>query len=298
MTTTHEPIDWTSRLHARVEANTHGGELFPGYVVRLYDRQAPDPQAPILDSEHVHGKAGVFATEDEAETYRDRRLAASVADHEVQDAMKAERGPACALLEDERLAQIARWEAERKALGAKVKAATEEIKRLIGEATSPETLVECAPRGEGWVVMAAQSLVDGTLGGAPKILRKAERTERRARLGSKGVLDQALADMDAAGGPAKTTRLPPKRKTKAKPAEDLPPVVDAAGAELAIGSPVELPGLKPVVSGRVVEIGEYDTEAGSWIVVVETTVEGETEILRPLACECVRDQEPGEDESQ
>ena len=155
MTTTHEPIDWTSRLHARVEANTHGGELFPGYVVRLYDRQAPDPQAPILDSEHVHGKAGVFATEDEAETYRDRRLAASVADHEVQDAMKAERGPACALLEDERLVQIARWEAERKAFAFKVE---------IEKTSASKVKTTCMPPAEYDMAVATRN---AAMKGAP-----------------------------------------------------------------------------------------------------------------------------------
>lgn len=282
--------DWAERLHARVEANNRNGELFPGYVVRLYDRQAKDPQAPIHDSEHQHGKAGVFATEEEAEDYRDRRLAACVADHEARDLMKAERGPACALLEDERLVQIARWEVEKKALTAKINTAKGEIETLIREATKPETLVECAPRGSGWVVMAAQSLVDGTLGGAPKIVRKSERHGRRPKpLG--GAIEQALEDSLGADDQepepkaAKPKRMPHRRKGAAAASEPLPPVTDAAGQVLRQGSEVELPGLEPTVKGKITEIGDYDHHAGAWIVLVEGP---DGEILRPLATECLR----------
>ena len=289
-----DPTDWSARIVARVESNMNGGELFAGYVVRLYDRGAKDPEATIHDSEHAHGKAGVFATEDEAEDYRDRRLAASVADHQARDLMVAGRGPACARLEADRWALIAKLETERKAIAAQIKAAQGEIQLLNREATDPETLVECAPRGASWVVMAAQSLVDGTLGGAPRIVARAERRRAPERVGTTGALDQALADTETRTSKGGRKR-PPPRATKAA---DHPPPVDAAGAPLAIGSEVELPGLKPVVRGKITAIGDWDPEAeagvGAWIVIVE----GEDgEILRPLATECLR-LEPEQDGDQ
>ena len=288
MTTTDPTATpWTDRIHARVEARQSAGaqtEILPGYVVAVYDRQAKDPDAPVHHSEWAHGDLGVFGSEVEAEEYRDRIGPATIAAREQAEHEREVRAPKAVHLGVEYQAKRDKAKAEASAANTRAKEAQKAADRLQQEAESPEILIECTPRGASWRVMAAPALIDGTLGGAPRLLQRSI-TRRREKLGGKGALDQALADMDAAGGPAKATRQPPKRKAKAPPAEDLPPVVDAAGAELGIGSRVDLMGLKPVAHGKIVEIGEYDHEYGSWNLVVECE---DGEILRPWASECAR----------
>jgi len=259
------PIDWSTRITARVEANTLDGDLFPGYVVRVYDRDARDPDSPVHDSQVTHGKSGVFAEETEAEAYRDARRDAEVAAREERDRLVRERGPACAALEAEQLAEIARQEEVAKSARDAAKAANEKIKALIREATEPEMLVECAPRGGAWVVMASPAIVDGTMGGAPRVLRRSG-----ARVG--GSIGAALDETQRRRG----KRKPPPRTGR-------PPVQDAAGDDLRVGSTVELPGLDGRPTGKVVEVVEW-TDDG-WL--LEIQIDG-GEILQPLAHECLR----------
>lgn len=271
------PIDWTTRISARVEARTREGDLFPGYVVRLYDSDHPDK--PLHCSEIAHGKAGVFGTEPEAESYRDRRKAATLASLEHQDAMRRSRGQECAALQEQRLETISKLEEQIKALRADVREANDEIKALVTEACHPEVLIECPPLGESWVVLAAPALVDGTMGGAPRVLAR-ERGRKLVRREPTGALDEALEAMPKA----------PKRGRRAA-AREQQPVVDTTGQPLRLGTWVEMPGLEGEPRGKIVEIVEPD--GGTWLLEVECPG---GMILRPRADETVRLDDEQQDE--
>jgi hypothetical protein len=293
MTTEPTTTPWADRIHARVEARQAVGaqtEILPGYVVCVYDRGAKDPDAPVHHSEHAHGDLGVFGSEAEAEAYRDRIKPATIAAREQEGHEREVRAPRSVDLGVAEQAKRDAAKAKASAANAEAKAHQKAIDQLQQEAKAPEILVECSPRGSGWRVMAAPALIDGTLGGAPRLLQRAPKAMRREPLGTSGVLDQALADTEART-PKGNRKRPPPRTTKAA---DHPPPADAAGASLAIGTLVEIPGLQPPTSGRITEIGDWDAGAGAWIVVVE----GEDgEILRPLATECMR-LEPEQDGDQ
>lgn len=294
---TTEPTPWTDRISARVEARVLAGqlEIQPGYVVRLYDRLAKDPDAPIFDSERAHGDLGVFGAEQEAEEFRDRIREATVAARQQAEREREIRAPRA-------IEQGVAEQAKRDAAKAKASAANSEAKahqkaidRLQQEAKDPEILVECTPRGKGWRVMAAPALIDNTLGGAPRLLQKGGRKPKPERQVS-GALHEALdayvggasAEEAVEAGKGKGGRRG-RGKGKAEPAaEDLPPVTDAAGQLLRKGSSVELPGLKPVVRGTIKAIGDYDPKAGAWVLEVEAMVEGELEVLRPRSDEVMR----------
>jgi len=281
---------WPERIHARVEPK-HGGvqlDLEPGFVVRLYDRQAKDPDAPIFDSQWKHGQQGVFGDEAKAEEFRDRILAATIAMHQSVEAERARRGPIAAHLQVEHLAKRDAERAKASAATKRAKEAQDACDRLSREADQPEITIECNPSGRGWKVLASPALVDGTLGADPRLLERSPKRKRRGKATDEedAANDaQDPADPEAAPKASKSRNRRGKGKSAEAPApEDLPPVQDAQGQELRVGSEVELPGLKPPVRGKLAEIGQYDTKAGRW----ELVVEADGDILRPWADECMR----------
>lgn len=284
------PTPWVERIAGRVESRVIAGqlEIQPGYVVRLYDRMAKDPDAPFFDSERTHGDLGVFGSETEAEDFRDRIREATVAARQQAEHEREIRAPKAVELGCAEQAKRDAARAEASAATKRAKGHQEAIDRLQQEAKDPEILVECTPRGKGWRVMAAPAQIDGTLGGAPRLLQRAPKRTKPERPTS-AILDDALeAYVGGASAEAvvDAVKSKPKGRKRAQPAaEDLPPVQDAGGQELRVGSEVELPGLEPVTKGKVTEIGDYDPKAGSWIVLVESE---DGEILRPLASECLR----------
>ena len=133
------------RLTARVEACTDDGrpgqrdlEHAHGYVVRLYDHGPLDGRLTepslVYDSEVSDGGVGIFGSEDEAQEYRDRRLAAQLSACRAIETMRADREHALPELTNECVLARAKAKREASEANARGKAALERQDTLAEEA--------------------------------------------------------------------------------------------------------------------------------------------------------------------
>lgn len=326
------------RIKARIEAwePAQGTQIglgqSTGVVVRVYDHGPADGRAAkpvlLLSSEVRHGTAGVFGDTAEASDYAarierallDRERAVEALIHERRDLLP-ERQAVHWTARDQAKAEAA--EANKRA-----KAHQADAETLGEEARRPEVTVDCPLRGEGWVVLAAPSLTDGTREtNEPRVLVDTRPSEKatapardRRRHGkpvSKGeistLVDEMIAETEAKRlgrdpaqdreayetVPGSKARKPPRRKGKAADGTPKLPdhVPDAGGLPLRIGSRVEYDDGAGETEGEVLRIVGQD-HSGHYRV----EVQGEDgEVCERLSGELVRidrGRDPAEDEPE